>query len=216
MPEAKNKAGKGVRRPRLEPTEQQRADIKEAFDLFDVEGTGTIDAKEVRVALRALGFEPSRDELKRLITEVERNKKSAGNTEGTDKQRSTAAQGAGQPSLGQLDYNDFLEIMKIKMNEKPTREQLSKGEDRQALGAACVCLNGKDCNTPIYSTRALDAGFLALSNGKDVITWDDLKKASVDLGEKLSDEELREMLAHACRGRSSQVTEEDFFRILRS
>ncbi|CDJ34720.1 uncharacterized protein EMH_0066900 [Eimeria mitis] len=185
MPDIKTKAGKGVRRPRLEPTEQQRADIKEAFDLFDVEGTGTIDAKEVRVALRALGFEPSRDELKRLITEVERNKKSAGNTEGTDKQRNTVTQGAGQPSLGQLDYNDFLEIMKIKMNEKPTREQLSKG-------------------------------FLALANGKDVITWDDLKKASVDLGEKLSDEELREMLAHACRGKSSQVTEEDFFRILRS
>ncbi|CDI78811.1 hypothetical protein, conserved [Eimeria acervulina] len=147
MPDVKNKTGKGVRRPRLEPTEQQRADIKEAFDLFDVEGTGTIDAKEVRVALRALGFEPSRDELKRLITEVERNKKSAGNAEGSDKQRNS---------------------------------------------------------------------FLALANGKDVITWDDLKKASVDLGEKLSDEELREMLAHACRGRSSQVTEEDFFRILRS
>lgn len=89
MPDAKNKGGKGVRRPRLEPTEQQRADIKEAFDLFDVEGTGTIDAKEVRVALRALGFEPSRDELKRLIAEVERNKKYAGSTDGMDKQRNS-------------------------------------------------------------------------------------------------------------------------------
>lgn len=58
-------------------------------------------------------------------------------------------------------------------------------------------------------------GFLALANGKDTITWDDLKRASLDLGEKLSDEELREMLAHASRGRSGQVTEEDFFRILR-
>ncbi|CDJ69986.1 hypothetical protein, conserved [Eimeria necatrix] len=59
------------------------------------------------------------------------------------------------------------------------------------------------------------AGFLALSNGKDVITWDDLKKASNDLGEQLSDEELREMLAHASSGKSLHVTEEDFFRILR-
>lgn len=96
MPDVKNKTGKGVRRPRLEPTEQQRADIKEAFDLFDVEGTGTIDAKEVRVALRALGFEPSRDELKRLITEVERNKKSAGNAEGSDKQRNSEPRGTGK------------------------------------------------------------------------------------------------------------------------
>lgn len=183
MPEVRKQAGKGGRRPRIEPTDEQRADIKEAFDLFDSEGAGTIDAKEVRVALRALGFEPSRDELKRLVAEVKRNKKAAGGSETSDKQRITL-RSADQMSLGQLDYNDFLEIMKIKMNEKPTREQLSKG-------------------------------FLALADGKDVITWDDLKRASLDLGEKLSDEELREMLAHAARGKSGHVTVDDFFRILR-
>ncbi|CDJ69987.1 hypothetical protein, conserved [Eimeria necatrix] len=91
MPDRSSKAGKGSRRPRLEPTEKQRADIKEAFDLFDAEGTGTIDAKEVRVALRALGFEPSRDELKRLIAEVERNRKVARNNEGADKQRNSTS-----------------------------------------------------------------------------------------------------------------------------
>ncbi|CDJ41080.1 hypothetical protein, conserved [Eimeria tenella] len=91
MPERSSKAGKGGRRPRLEPTEKQRADIKEAFDLFDAEGTGTIDAKEVRVALRALGFEPSGDELKRLIAEVERNRKVARNNEGADKQRNSTS-----------------------------------------------------------------------------------------------------------------------------
>lgn len=88
MPEGRKQTGKAGRRPRIEPTDSQRADIKEAFDLFDAEGTGTIDAKEVRVALRALGFEPSRDELKRLVAEVERNKKAAGKVDASDKRRS--------------------------------------------------------------------------------------------------------------------------------
>ena len=35
--------------------------------MFDTSGSGTIEAKELKVALRALGFEPSKDELKALI-----------------------------------------------------------------------------------------------------------------------------------------------------
>ena len=62
-----------------------------------------------------------------------------------------ATQGAGQPSLGQLDYNDFLEIMKIKMNEKPTREQLSKGEESLALGTEYFPGNCEACK---HSLRA--------------------------------------------------------------
>lgn len=38
-------------------TQQKRQEIKEAFDLFDTDGSGTIDAKELNVAMRALGFE---------------------------------------------------------------------------------------------------------------------------------------------------------------
>lgn len=32
-----------------ELTEEQRQEIREAFDLFDTEGTGVIDAKELKV-----------------------------------------------------------------------------------------------------------------------------------------------------------------------
>ena len=48
-------------------TEEQRQEIKEAFDLFDTEGAGVIDARELKVAMRALGFEPKRDEIKKMI-----------------------------------------------------------------------------------------------------------------------------------------------------
>ena len=43
------------RRPEL--TEEQRQEIKEAFDLFDTDKTGTIDYHELKVAMRALGFD---------------------------------------------------------------------------------------------------------------------------------------------------------------
>eukprot|EP01079_Euglenida_sp_SAG-EU17-18_P009058 gene9058-1626_t len=53
---------------KMELTDKQKHEIKQAFDLFDSSGTGRIDAREVRVALRALGYEPTREEIKRVGT----------------------------------------------------------------------------------------------------------------------------------------------------
>ena len=46
--------------------EEQKQEIREAFDLFDTDGSGTIDAKELKVAMRALGFEPKKEEIKKV------------------------------------------------------------------------------------------------------------------------------------------------------
>jgi hypothetical protein len=35
-------------------TEEQKQEIREAFDLFDTDGSGTIDAKELKVAMRCV------------------------------------------------------------------------------------------------------------------------------------------------------------------
>ena len=53
---------------RSDLTEEQKQEIKEAFDLFDTDGSGNIDSKELKVAMRALGFEPKREEIKQLIS----------------------------------------------------------------------------------------------------------------------------------------------------
>lgn len=42
-------------------TESQKNEIKKAFDFFDVSGSGTIEAKNLKVVLRALGFDPSNE-----------------------------------------------------------------------------------------------------------------------------------------------------------
>jgi len=87
---------------RSELTEEQRQEIKDAFDLFDTDGSGTIDQREIRVAMRALGFEPKREEINRMIAEV------------------------GKTGMGTIDFNDFVHMMSGKMNERDSKEELLK------------------------------------------------------------------------------------------
>lgn len=100
------KARKVRARQRTELKDEQKAEIKEAFDLFDTDGTGTIEAKELKVALRALGFEPKKEELKKLVSDLDKSGSSHGQ--------------------GMLDFNEFLEIMTAKMSEKDSKEQILK------------------------------------------------------------------------------------------
>ncbi|NXG88242.1 CETN1 protein, partial [Stercorarius parasiticus] len=92
---------------KLELTEEQKQEIREAFDLFDTDGTGNIDVKELKesifmVAMRALGFEPKKEEIKRMISDIDK--------EGT----------------GKISFNDFLVVMTQKMAEKDSKEEILK------------------------------------------------------------------------------------------
>ena len=78
------KKGKNKDTFRQELSEKQKKDIKEAFDLFDSDGSGVIDIKELKVALRALGFEPKKDEIKKLISEISSEQKDKENTSSID------------------------------------------------------------------------------------------------------------------------------------
>eukprot|EP00624_Nannochloropsis_granulata_P007597 evm.model.NODE_8653_length_7507_cov_21.255362.2 len=84
-------------------SEEQRQEIKEAFELFDTEGTGRIDSKELRVAMRALGFEPRKEEVARLV-----------------------ASAVEEDESGSITYKKFVEMMAVKMGEKDGREEMAK------------------------------------------------------------------------------------------
>ena len=43
-------------------------ELRIAFNLFDSEGGGFMNTSQLKVALRALGFEPKPDEIKKLLT----------------------------------------------------------------------------------------------------------------------------------------------------
>merc|ERR1719454_2268550 len=52
-------------------TVQQKQEIKEAFDLFDTDGSGSIDANELKTAMRALGFAPKKEEISRMLGDLD-------------------------------------------------------------------------------------------------------------------------------------------------
>ena len=52
---------------KLELSDEQKSDIREAFNLFDTEGNGSIDTKDLKVAMRALGFEPRKEDIKKMV-----------------------------------------------------------------------------------------------------------------------------------------------------
>jgi len=79
-------------------TAEQQEEIREAFDLFDTEGKGVIDIKELKVALRTLGFEPpKKDDIKKLLLEINQSPESNGSDSNT------------------IDFDSFNKIMAFKM-----------------------------------------------------------------------------------------------------
>ncbi|CAD8082166.1 unnamed protein product [Paramecium primaurelia] len=167
------KAKKGQRKAkaghsfRQELSEKQKKDIKEAFDLFDVDGSGTIDEKELKVALRALGFEPGKEEIQNLKQNLNNNNDSKENK-------------------NTIDFNEFLQIMTEKMNAKESQEEIERA-------------------------------FHLFSQGNDnFITFENLKKVALELGETMSDDELKLMIQEANSKNPSQgyVTKDQFYDVL--
>merc|ERR1712166_619901 len=84
---AKKKAKGGL-------TEEQIEEIREAFNLFDADNSGAIDVRELKAAMRALGFEVKKEELKKMISDIDND----GN--------------------GSIEFQEFLEMMTGKMGER--------------------------------------------------------------------------------------------------
>jgi len=87
---------------KLELSDEQKSDLKEAFELFDFDGVGEVDVKELLVAFRALGYEPDKEELKNVVQERDPN------------------------GTGRIDLNTFIDIFSMKMCQQPTEEEILK------------------------------------------------------------------------------------------
>ncbi|KAJ1696834.1 hypothetical protein LUZ63_005346 [Rhynchospora breviuscula] len=83
-------------------SQQKRQEIREAFDLFDTDGSGTIDAKELNVAMRALGFEMTEQQIEQMIADVDKD------------------------GSGAIEFEEFVQMMTAKIGERDTKEELNK------------------------------------------------------------------------------------------
>jgi Ca2+-binding EF-hand superfamily protein len=77
--------------------------IKEAFNLFDADGSGAIDVDEMTLAMKGLGFgELPRDEVQRMVQTLDLN------------------------SNGLIEWPEFEKMMKQKMTAKDSNEEILK------------------------------------------------------------------------------------------
>ena len=86
---------------------------------------------------------------------------------------------------GPLNFNDFMDVMVEKESEKEP-----DGEIRKAFRVLC-------------------------EEGSDKITMKSLSKICVDLGEKIGEEELQEMIGEASKEQDEEIGEEDFIKIMK-
>merc|ERR1712217_628580 len=135
-----------------ELTEEQKQETWEAFELFDTDGSGEIDSKELKVAMRALGFEPKKEEIQKMISDVD------------------------DDGSGNIGYEEFLKMMTHKI---------------------------------LNAFRLFDDD----ETGK--ISFKNLKRVAKELGERMTDEELQEMIDEADRDGDGEVNEEEFLRIMK-
>jgi len=121
-------------------TEEQIAEFKEAFSLFDKDGDGTITTKELGTVMRSLGQNPTEAELMDMINEVDAD----GN--------------------GTIDFPEFLTMMARKMKDSDSEEEI------------------------------LEAFKVFDKDGNGFISASELRHIMTNLGEKLTDEEVDEMV----------------------
>ena len=149
---------KKFERPGL--TEDEIEEIKEAFDLFDTDGSGNIDPKELRAAMQSLGFEAKNQTIYQMIGDIDKD------------------------GSGEIDFEEFLDMMTAKMSDKDSREDIMK----------------------VFNLFDDDqSGKISLRN---------LKRVAKELGETMTDAELLEMIERADNDQDGEINFEEFYSIM--
>lgn len=86
---SQKRSAKTYERPGL--SEEEVEEIREAFNLFDTDGSGTIDPKELKAAMQSLGFEAKNQTIYQMIGDIDKD------------------------GSGSIDFDEFLDMMTAKM-----------------------------------------------------------------------------------------------------
>merc|ERR1711976_181171 len=149
---------KDYERPGLSVDEIE--EIKEAFDIFDVDKSGAISVSELLKAMTTLGFDSKNPAIFNMINDMDND----GN--------------------GEIEFEEFLDMMTARISDKNTKEDLERvfklfDEDRTGN-----------------------------------ISLDNLKKVARELGEDISEEELKEIILRADLDGDGLLTFDDFLEVI--
>lgn len=141
-------------------TDQQLAEAKEAFALFDRDGDGCITTAELGTVMRSLGKCPSNAEIKDIVKKVDPDNR------------------------GVIDLREFLQVMTMDLKAVDHQKELEF-----AWG--------------IFDTEK-----------KGVLDANELKHILVNVGEKLSDAEIAELMKQADPNNTGKIKKAEFFQMM--
>lgn len=137
-------------------------EFREAFSLFDRDGSGKIPTKDLGTVMRALGQNPTESELQEMIKEVD------------------------PTNSGGIVFNDFMVLMKKKMTDTDNEEEIKE------------------------AFRVFDR------DNDGIISAAELRHIMTTLGEKLSEDEVDEMIREADTNGDGQIRYDAFVRLMMS
>ena len=91
-------------------------DLKDVFDMFDSDGSGEVDLKELKSGLLSLGMETSSQTLMDMMEQIDKDDSHS------------------------VDFGEFVQMMTASLTQKPSREDLFKvyklflGDDQKTTG----------------------------------------------------------------------------------
>ncbi|PNJ49851.1 CETN3 isoform 3 [Pongo abelii] len=93
---------KTKRKKRRELSEEQKQEIKDAFELFDTDKDEAIDYHELKVAMRALGFDVKKADVLKILKDYDRE------------------------ATGKITFEDFNEVVTDWILERDPHEEILK------------------------------------------------------------------------------------------
>merc|ERR1719240_367351 len=92
-----------VKKKEVMITDEQMAEFKEAFELFDTDKSGSIDGSELAFAMRALGFEPTGQEAADMLAKTDED----GN--------------------GTVQFTEFVDLVSGRLDRKDPDQEMKDG-----------------------------------------------------------------------------------------
>ncbi|KAL0676711.1 hypothetical protein Bca4012_004692 [Brassica carinata] len=163
-------------------------EFKEAFCLFDKDGDGCITADELATVIRSLDQNPTEQELQDMINEID----SDGN--------------------GTIEFSEFLNLMANKIQETDADEELKEAfkvfdKDQNGYISASEKVS-------VLRRRKVNCLRLRASWHGDFLDDNELRHVMISLGEKLTDEEVDQMIKEADLDGDGQVNYDEFVRMM--
>ena len=155
----KSKKSTQVKNPQC--SEEQLLEVKEAFNVFDSEQTGGLDARELKAAISALNIKISKDEIRSIYQDFRKD------------------------IHEKVTQDEFMEIVVPRLPDRHSKEYIQK----------------------IFQYFDLE------NTGK--ITVRHLRKIAQEIGESLTEEELKEIMEEADRDGDGYIGFNDFYRIMK-